>query len=198
MKKLTALLLAALLVFSLCACGSTPNQPAQPDTTAPPSGNVDQITDTTDSGTPLTAPTNGADVTTSSLAVSENEQEQEAAAAKLADYDVDIDTMGLNNNMVTAQMTAINQDPSSYLGKRIRVTGVYDQTYYEPTDKYYNYVLGYDETGCCAAWGIEFYGDAVPEKIEPYTSISMVGKISTYDEEGITYTFIDVEHFAMG
>ena len=197
MKKLTAILLACLLVCALCACGSSQSQPAQPDTTAPPSGNVDQITDPT-GGTPLTAPDNSGDATTSSLAVSENEQEQEAAAAKLAEYDVDIDTMGLNNNMVTAQMTAINQDPSSYLGKRIRVTGVYDQTYYEPTDKYYNYVLGYDETGCCAAWGMEFYGDEVPEKIEPYTSISMVGTISTYDEEGITYTFIDVEHFAMG
>ncbi len=197
MKKLTAVLLACLLAFALCACGSSQSQSAQPGTTAPPSGNVDQITDPT-GGTPISAPDNSGDATTSSLAVSENEQEQEAAAAKLADYEVDIDTMGLNNNMVTAQMTAINQDPSSYLGKRIRVTGVYDQTYYEPTDKYYNYVLGYDETGCCAAWGMEFYGDEVPEKIEPYTSISMVGKISTYDEEGITYTFIDVEHFAMG
>ena len=197
MKKLFAILLAILLVFGLCACGGQ-DQPKSSGSTAPVSDNVDQITDTTDSGTPLTAPSNSTDVTTSSLAVSENEQEQEAAAAKLAEYDVDIDTMGLNNNMVTAQMTAITQDPSSYLGKTIRVTGVYDQTYYEPLDQYYNYVLGYDETGCCAAWGIEFYGDEVPDKIEPYTSISMVGKISTYEEEGISYTFIDVEHFAMG
>lgn len=198
MKKLTAILLACLLACALCACGSGQTQPAPTGTTAPPSDNVDQITDTSDSGTPISVPDNSGDATTSSLAVSENEQAQEAAAAKLADYDVDIDTVNLNNNMVTAQMTAINQDPSSYLGKRIRVTGVYDQTYYEPTGKYYNYVLGYDETGCCAAWGIEFYGDEVPEKIEPYTSISMVGTISTYDEEGIAYTFIDVEHFAMG
>ena len=198
MKKLTSILLTALLIFGLCACGSNQVQPAPADTTAPPSGNVDQITDATDSGTTLTAPDNSSDMTTSSLAVSENVQDQEAVAAKLAEYDVDIDTMGLNNNMVTAQMTAISQDPASYLGKRIRVTGVYQQTYYEQTDKYYNYVLGYDETGCCAAWGMEFYGDEVPEKIESYASISMVGTISTYDEEGITYSFIDVEHFAMG
>ena len=190
MKKLTAFLLAAVLVFALCACGGNPDPAAQTD-------NVDAVNDTTDTGTPLTTPDNSADATTSSLPVSENAEAERAAAAKLADYDVDIDIEGLNKNMVTAQMTAIMQDPASYLGKTIRVTGTYEQTYYEATDKYYNYVLGYDETACCAAWGIEFYGDEVPEKIEPYTSISMVGTISTYQEEGIDYTYIDVEHFAM-
>ena len=195
MKKMIAILLAGLLIFSLCACGGQ-SQPAPADTTAPQSDNVDQIS-TTSPGTSISVPETSVDITTSSLAVSENVEQQEAAAAKLADYKVDIDLEGLNKNMITAQMTAISQDPSSYLGKTIRVTGVYDQSYYEPTDKYYNYVLGYDETGCCAAWGIEFYGDEVPENIDPWTSISMVGTISTYDEEGIAYTYIDVSHFAM-
>ena len=195
MKKLIAILLAGLLIFSLCACGGQ-SQPAPADTTAPQSDNVDQIS-TTSPGTSISVPETSVDITTSSLAVSENVEQQEAAAAKLADYKVDIDLEGLNKNMITAQMTAISQDPSSYLGKTIRVTGVYDQSYYEQLDKYYNWVLGYDETGCCAAWGIEFYGDEVPEKIDPWTSISMVGTISTYDEEGIAYTYIDVSHFAM-
>lgn len=195
MKKLIAILLAGLLLFSLCACGGQ-SQPAPADTTAPQSDNVDQIS-TTSPGTSISVPETSVDITTSSLAVSENVEQQEAAAAKLADYKVDIDLEGLNKNMITAQMTAISQDPSSYLGKTIRVTGVYDQSYYEQLDKYYNWVLGYDETGCCAAWGIEFYGDEVPEKIDPWTSISMVGTISTYDEEGIAYTYIDVSHFAM-
>ena len=186
MKKLIAILLAGLLIFSLCACGGQ-SQPAPADTTAPQSDNVDQIS-TTSPGTSISVPETSVDITTSSLAVSENVEQQEAAAAKLADYKVDIDLEGLNKNMITAQMTAISQDPSSYLGKTIRVTGVYDQSYYEQLDKYYNWVLGYDETGCCAAWGIEFYGDEVPEKIDPWTSISMVGTISTYDEEGIAYT----------
>ena len=30
-----------------------------------------------------------------------------------------------------------------------------------------------------------------------FSSISMVGKISQYDEDGATYTFIDVRHFAV-
>ena len=195
MKKLIAILLAGLLLFSLCACGGQ-NQPKPADTTAPPSDNVDQVS-TTNPGTSLSVPETSADVTTSSLAVSENVEQEAALAAKLADYKVDIDLEGLNKNMITAQMTAITQDPSSYLGKTIRVTGVYDQTYYEQLDKYYNWVLGYDETGCCAAWGIEFYGDEVPETIGSMTPISMVGTISTYDEEGIAYTYIDVSHFAM-
>jgi len=191
MKKLTAILLAAVLVFALCACGGNPDPAAQTD-------NVDTVNNTSDAGTPVTTPGNDTEITTSSLPVSENAEAQRAAAAQLADYDVDIDLEAVgNNNMVTAQMTAILNDPASYLGKTIRVSGTYDQTYYEATDKYYNYILGYDETACCAAWGIEFYGNEVPEKIEPYTSIAIVGTISTYEEEGIDYTFIDVDHFAM-
>ena len=195
MKKLTAILLAGILVFALCACGGQ-SQPTPADTTAPQSDNVDVI-NTTDPGTPISVPETSADITTSSLAVSENAAQEAALAAKLANYKVDIDLEGLNKNMITAQMTAIAQDSSSYLGKTIRVTGVYDKTYNEALDTYYNWVLGYDETGCCAAWGIEFYGDPVPDVIDSYTPISMVGTISTYDEEGTLYTFIDVSDFAM-
>lgn len=197
MKKLIAILLACMLTLALCACGGNAGSQNTTDN-QPVDSNVDQTSDAANAGTPITTPNNAAvGNTTSSLAVSENVQAQEAAAAKLSEYQVDIDLEGMNKNLITAQMQAINQDPSSYIGKTIRVTGTYQQSYYEETDQYYNYVLGYDETSCCAAWGMEFYGDSVPEKIEPYTSISMVGTISTYDENGIAYTFVDVEHFAM-
>ena len=67
MKKLTAFLLAAVLVFALCACGGNPDPAAQTD-------NVDAVNNTTDAGTPITTPDNNADVTTSSLPVSEKER----------------------------------------------------------------------------------------------------------------------------
>lgn len=174
MKKVISIFLSALLALSLCACsseGGTSTQNAQDSSTS----------------------------ALSTLPVTEN-----AAAAKeksekfkaLESFDVDIDTNGLNKTMLTAQMQSIAQEPEKYLGKTIRLTATYQKQKANTGDKYYNFAFGYDDTGCCAAWNIEFYGDAVPENLEDFSSISMVGKISQYDEDGIKYTFVDVEHFA--
>ena len=86
MKKLTAFLLAAVLVFSLCACGGNADPAAQTD-------NVDAVNNTTDAGTPITTPDNNADVTTSSLPVSEN-AEAEPAAASAGSYTLLADGTG--------------------------------------------------------------------------------------------------------
>ncbi len=168
MKKTTALILILSLALALCACSGK---------------------STTTGGTTL-----------STVAVSEDISAAEAKSAKfkaLEKYDVDIDTNGLNKTMLTAQMQSISQEPEKYLGKTIRLTATYQKQKANTGDKFYNFAFGYDDTGCCAAWDIEFYGDSVPDNIEDFSSISMVGKISQYDEDGATYTFIDVRHFAV-
>ena len=191
MKKLTALVLAVLLIFGLCACSGNSEST---DTTGVTS-------DSTQNGTPLTTPSNaGDDTTLSSVAVKEDVNAEDAKAeafAALDEFDVELDLTGLNKNMLIAQVQDITNNYKNYIGKTIRITGSYDQSYYDQTDKYYNYLFGYDETGCCAAWAIEFYGDSVPETIEPYTTLSMVGKINAYEELGVEYPFIDVEHIAL-
>lgn len=168
MKKTIALILILSLALALCACSGK---------------------STTTGGTTL-----------STVAVSEDISAAEAKSAKfkaLEKYDVDIDTNGLNKTMLTAQMQSISQEPEKYLGKTIRLTATYQKQKANTGDKFYNFAFGYDDTGCCAAWGIEFYGDSVPGNIEDFSSISMVGKISQYDEDGKMYTFIDVRHFAV-
>lgn len=168
MKKTIALILILSLALTLCAC----------------------------SGKSATT----GDTTLSTVAVTEDISAAEAKSAKfkaLEKYDVDIDTNGLNKTMLTAQMQSISQEPEKYLGKTIRLTATYQKQKANTGDKFYNFAFGYDDTGCCAAWGIEFYGDSVPDNIEDFSSISMVGKISQYDEDGATYTFIDVQHFAV-
>ena len=191
MKKLFSIALALLLALTLCACGG--NAGGDPTTSA-----LDTVNDTSNAGTTLSSPSDAApsDTTLSSLAVRQDEAAQQAAADKLASYDVDIDLMGLNNNMTTAQMQAIMQDPSSYMGKTIRVTGIYETSYYEQTGLTYNYIIGYDDTGCCAAWNMEFSREGIPADLERYSVISLVGKIDTYDELGVTYTYINVDHIA--
>ena len=57
MKKLTAILLAAILVFALCACGGNADPAAQTD-------NVDTVNNTSDAGTPVTTPGNDTEITT--------------------------------------------------------------------------------------------------------------------------------------
>lgn len=135
--------------------------------------------------------------TVSALAVTIDTSVDEDKQNRLDDlkqYEVDIDLTTLNTTMLQARVNEILENPNDYKGKTVRVTGSYNKSYYEQTDKYYNYVLGYDQTMCCAAWGIEFMGDSVPEEIEPYSTIGLVGTFDFYEELGQTYFYINVEH----
>ena len=173
MKKALAVILCVLLAFALCACGSETNNP----TSGAPTDNtstqaLDTVNDTQNAGTTLTTPATNAesDTTLSSLAVRQDEGKESAAAAQLDKYSVDIDLQGLNNNMTTAQMQSIMQDVKPYLGKTIRVTGLYEKTHYDETGLDYNWIIGYDDTGCCAAWSVEIAGDELPKDLPLATS----------------------------
>ena len=213
MKKTLAILISVLLAFALCACGNggssdTPTAAANTQSNAPADTTVsstdgatqalDTVNDTANAGTTLSTPADNteSDTTLSSLAVRQDEDAEAKVAAKLDQYNVDIDLQGLNNNMTTAQMQSIMQDVKPYLGKTIRVTGLYEKTHYDETGLDYNWVIGYDDTGCCAAWSVEIAGDEVPADLAPDTTISLVGTIGTYDELGVTYTVINVDHLA--
>ena len=175
MKKILSLALALTLAFSLCACGDTENTSGQ-----------NEASDSAMIPTGSTLP-----VTENSAA----EEQQAEKAKELEKYDVDIDFSSMSKTMVTAQMSSIYNSPESYIGKTVRLTANYQKYHSDDTNKDYNIAFGYDDTGCCAAWNIEFYGDCVPEVIEDYSTVSMVGKIAQYDEYGKMYTYIDVEHF---
>lgn len=178
MKKLISLVLSFITVISLCACSS---------------GKSNNSSDTQNSSVSDTS-------ALSTVAVTEDPSAAEEKSAKfkeLEKYDVDIDMNGLNKTMTTAQMNSIIKDPEKYLGKTIRLTATYQKQKSETEDKNYNFAFGYDDTGCCAAWYIEFYGDSVPKDMEDFSSVSMVGKLDQYDENGTKYLYIDVEHFAV-
>ena len=98
--------------------------------------------------------------------------------------------------MTTAQMQTIMQDVKPFLGKKIRVTGLYEKTHSDQTGFDYNWIIGYDDTGCCPAWSMEITDDKLPKDLALDTTISLVGTIGTYEELGETYTVINVEHFA--
>lgn len=176
MKKIGAVLMLILLSLSLCACGanSADGSAQGSDTALIPSGSTLPVTE---------------DAAADEIKIQK--------AKELEKYDVDIDFSSMNKTMTTAQMSSIYNAPEDYVGKTVRLTATYQKYHSDDTNKDYNIAFGYDDTGCCAAWNIEFYGDSVPESIEDYTTVSMVGKLSQYEEGGQKYMFIDVEHFVV-
>ena len=198
MKKVFAILLAMLLVFSLAACGSEKDvsSDAAASGETPPAGDV--TASTTGPAAPAPAQSNsGTTMDTTSMPVSENVAAERTAAEKLSCYDVDLDLVGLCADVLTAQMGDILTNVDQYRGKRVRLAGICYANYVESMDTTYNILYGYDSTGCCAAWQIEFYGDEVPATYPDYETICVVGTIDTYDEEGTDYVYVNVEHFAM-
>lgn len=188
MKKIICLLLTLSVVFAFFAACSKGNENTGAQTTASSasqSGNTDSTAKQDDN------------TTVSALAVTIDtsvDADKQKRLEDLKQYDVDIDLTTLNTTMLQARVNEILENPNDYKGKTVRVTGSYNKSYYDQTDKYYDYVLGYDQTMCCAAWGIEFMGDCVPEDIEQYTTIGLVGTFDFYEELGQTYFYINVEH----
>ena len=188
MKKFICLLLTLSVVFAFFAACSKGNENTGAQTTASSasqSGNTDSTAKQDDN------------TTVSALAVTIDtsvDADKQKRLEDLKQYDVDIDLTTLNTTMLQARVNEILENPNDYKGKTVRVTGSYNKSYYDQTDKYYDYVLGYDQTMCCAAWGIEFMGDCVPEDIEQYTTIGLVGTFDFYEELVQTYFYINVEH----
>ena len=106
-----------------------------------------------------------------------------------ATYDiVDYDLTTMDSDMVYVMVYQLMTNSSDYIGKTIRMKGNYYASYYEPTGKYYHYVIVQDATACCAQ-GMEFiwedgnhiYPDEYPKDEE---EIVVTGIFETYREEG--------------
>ena len=91
--------------------------------------------------------------------------------------------------------------PEEYVGKTIKMSGPYYATYWDTTDKYYHYVIIEDALGCCQE-GLEFIWDdgshAYPEEYpEDYEKIEIVGTFGMYEEEGLTYCYLDTNDIVL-
>ena len=107
----------------------------------------------------------------------------------------DVDLSAMSGTMVYAEVYNIMLNPAKYERKIIKVRGTYRVSYYPPTEKFYNYVLIADATGCCAQ-GLEFIA-AKSISSENYpaigTEIEIVGAFKSYEELGKTYYQIEAE-----
>lgn len=110
-----------------------------------------------------------------------------------------IDLTVLSSTMVYAEVYNITAEPDDYLGKTIKVSGLYYNSYYEETDTLYHFVFISDAAACCAQ-GLEFkwHGDHVyPDDYPAHQSlVEVTGVFDKYDELGETYYYLNVDNIA--
>ena len=120
---------------------------------------------------------------------SETEQSEETAPQSADGVDYDLTTM--SSDMIYATVYQMMADPDSYIGKTIRMDGLYYASYYDMTETYYHYCIIQDATACCAQ-GIEFvWGDGSHIYPDEYpqdnTEVVVQGVFEIYEEDGFKY-----------
>lgn len=126
--------------------------------------------------------------------------DQAATAAMNASVLVDYDLTELNTVMLYGSVSSMAQSPEDYLGKTIRIRGLYSDFYFEETESYYHYLVIQDASLCCMQ-GIEFivsgdytFPDDYPEN---FTEIELEGVFAKYEELDITYYYLAVDEIVV-
>ena len=110
---------------------------------------------------------------------------------------VDVDLTVLSSTMVYSEVYNMMLSPEDYIGKTVKMEGIYSVFYDEVSDKYYFACIIMDATACCSQ-GIEFelrddykYPDDYPEE---GSYICVEGVFDTYMEgENLYCTLRDAE-----
>ncbi len=171
MRKAICIILAALLCMMIAGCGSAPdNRTSQ--------GNRGKSVD---------------DVLKERM--SEGNLTSDASPSQTGDNcpktdagSVDVDLTKLSSTMVYSEVYNMMTEPGNYLGKRVRMRGVF--AYAEGDGRYYFACIISDATACCAQ-GIEFILKDERRFPEEYpskgTEITVVGIFDTYMEGTYQY-----------
>lgn len=101
---------------------------------------------------------------------------------------IDYDLSEMTPDLVYASVYQLMVEPFEFEGKVFRMTGNYYATWYDPTQRYYHYLVIEDAAACCAQ-GIEFVmGDGSAKYPEEYPKsnsvLEITGVFETYQEEG--------------
>ncbi len=118
----------------------------------------------------------------------------ESEEAVIADYSnpdsIEVDLTQLSSTMVYSEVYNMMMAPEEYLGKTVKMKGLYSRFHDAMTEKDYTACIVQDATACCAQ-GIEFvltpdyrYPEDYPEENE---EITVAGEFSLYQEGEYTY-----------
>ncbi|MDF2513660.1 MAG: hypothetical protein K0S04_3526 [Herbinix sp.] len=137
----------------------------------------------------------------------DNSVDEENAAADSqvkgseGDSGIDVDLTKLSSTMVYSEVYNMMNKPEDYVGKTIKIEGVYYASYWQDTEKYYHCVLISDATACCQN-GIEFVWDndthVYPDEYPPdNTVIELTGVFGLYEEMGETYCYLKTDNITV-
>ncbi len=102
-----------------------------------------------------------------------------------------IDLTELSATMVYSEVFQMMYYPENYVGKYVKMEGIYDHYHDDATDKDYYACIIQDATACCAQ-GIEFQLSDGNYPGDDTFNVTVEGTFSTYEENGMTYcTLVD-------
>ena len=171
MKKLFCLLLIAMALCSLAACGREKDKGAA-------------AADSADNQAPESS------VSQKQPAEKKSESKPAASEPTQSTDGVDVDLTRLSSTMVYSEVYNMMYAPDDYIGTTIKMTGQF--VYYENPDtqaQYFTCIIG-DAMACCSQ-GLEFvmegdlaYPDDYPEL---GAEITVIGEFQSYEENGMTW-----------
>lgn len=179
-KKLAILLALASMTMSINACGSeekeTSNEPKK--VVSSPSSVSDVLEEKT-----------SAAASTQSIEVPQPDEEDSSVVLSSIDG-VDVDLTALSSTMVYSQVYNMMFYPENFIGKTIRMEGIYTEYFDQATGKRYLACFIMDATQCCSQ-GVEFeltsdysYPDDYPTEGD---TVVVQGVFDVYEEEGAEY-----------
>ena len=120
----------------------------------------------------------------------EEAPDDETEKVKNSPDEIDVDLTALSSTMVYAEVYNMMAAPEDYIGKTVKMNGMFASYHDEATDKYYFACVISDATACCSQ-GIEFvltdeysYPDDYPKEGE---EVCVCGEFDTYQEGDRTY-----------
>ena len=177
-KKLAILLALASMTMSINACGSEEKETSneQKKVVSSPSSVSDVLEEKT-----------SASASTSSIPL----PEEVDSSVVLSSIDgVDVDLTSLSKTMVYSQVYNMMFYPENFIGKTIRMEGIYTEYFDQATGKRYLACFIMDATQCCSQ-GVEFeltsdysYPDDYPTEGD---TVVVQGVFDVYEEEGAEY-----------
>ncbi len=189
-KKLPVLFLVFLLIMG-CSNNDSSRDSANDSNSVDKAIN-EQINDADDASKNTdteTSDTESIDTEENPSMGSQTEPLEEVAPQSADGVDYDLTTM--NSDMVYATVYQMMIEPDAYIGKTIRMDGLYYAGYDKRTDQHCHYCIIQDAMACCAQ-GLEFvWGDGSHVYPDEYpqdnTNVVVQGVFETYQKEGGNY-----------
>lgn len=158
------------------------------DTKAEPT-EVAAIAETTEENT-TAEPTEEATFTETTSEPQTETVAKEEASKDASDDNIDVDLTKLSSTMVYSEVYNMLVMPENYIGKTVKMSGMFVIYTNQEETQYYPAVIIADATACCSQ-GLEFVLKGDPKYPEGYpemeSEITVVGTFETYDELGNIY-----------